>query len=411
MRSKLLIIFDFRVYSVKSCIFALMYRAYKYRLYPTNSQKELIAKHIGSSRFVYNLALETKTMAYIGNHVNLSRYDLQKQMVDLKKELPWLKEVNSQSLQVALLNLDTAYSKFFKGAGFPKFKSKHRGKQSFSVPQNVIVEGEKLIIPKFKEGIDIVLHRETKGVIKSATISRTPTGKYFVSILCDTGEDCKTKPKIKKETTVGIDLGIKDFLITSDGEVSDNPKYLREAESRLKYVQRKYSKYKGKRTKNKLAKLHEKVANQRRDFLHKESFKLVSENQTIAIEDLNVKGMLKNHCLAKSISDVGWSMFTTMLEHKCEWYGVNLLKIGRFEPSSKACSNCGAVNKELTLKDREWTCNGCGTHHDRDINAAVNIKNFALKNHVSGTDTKNRNELSTMVEVMTPEAHRSLVGG
>lgn len=160
-------------------------------------------------------------------------------------------------------------------------------------------------------------------------------------------------------------------------------------------------------------KLHEKVANQRRDFLHKESFKLVSENQTIAIEDLNVKGMLKNHCLAKSISDVGWSMFTTMLEYKCEWYGVNLLKIGRFEPSSKTCSNCGTLNKELTLKDRDWTCKGCGTHHDRDINAAVNIKNFALRNYVFGTNTKNRNELPTLVGVLTSEAHPigSAVGG
>lgn len=388
-----------------------MLKSFKYRLTPNASQEELISKHIGSSRFVYNLALETKTMAYAGNQVNLSCFDLTKQLPDLKKECTWLKEVNSQSLQAPIINLDKAYVAFFKGqSNFPKYKSKHKGKQSFHVPQNVIVDNGKLIIPKFKEGIDIVLHRETKGVIKSATISRTPTGKYFVSILCDTGEECKYKNRIKKETTVGIDLGIKDFLITSDGEVSDNPKYLRKAESRLKYVQRKYSKHKGKRTKNKLAKLHEKVANQRRDFLHKESFKLVSENQTICIEDLNVKGMLKNHCLAKSISDVGWSMFTTMLEYKCEWYGVNLLRIGRFEPSSKTCSNCGTVNKELTLKDRDWTCKGCETHHDRDINAAVNIKNFALRNYVSGTDTKTRNELPALVGVLTSEAQSIAFG-
>ena len=344
-------------------------------------------------------------MAYAGNQINLSCFDLIKQLPDLKKECSWLKEINSQSLQAPIRNLDNAFTRFYKGQGnFPKYKSKRKGKQSFHIPQNVIVESGKLIIPKFKEGIDIVLHRETKGVIKSATISITPTGKYFVSILCDTGEHCKPKANIKKETTVGIDLGIKDFLITSDGEVSDNPKYLRKAESRLKYVQRKYSKHKGKRTKNKLAKLHEKVANQRKDFLHKESFKIVSENQTIAVEDLNVKGMLKNHCLAKSISDVGWPMFTTMLEYKCEWYGVNLLKIGRFEPSSKTCSNCGVVNRELTLKDREWTCVRCNTEHDRDINAAVNIKNFALRNYVSGTDTKTRNELPTLVGVLTSEA-------
>jgi len=390
-----------------------MFRAYKYRISPTKSQKELITKHIGSSRFVYNLALETKTTAYLGSKHNFSPFDLIKQLPELKKECEWLKEVNSQSLQQSIQNMDIAFKKFFKGAGFPKYKSKHKGKQFFSIPQNVIVENNLLIIPKFKEGIDIVLHREIKGTIKSATISVTPTGKYFVSILVDNNTEMPTKAPITENTTIGIDLGIKDFLITSDGEVSDNPKYLRKAESRLKYIQRKYSKNKGKRTKNKLAKLHEKVANQRRDFLHKESFKLVSENQTIAIEDLNVKGMLKNHCLAKSISDVGWSMFTTMLEYKCEWYGVNLLKIGRFEPSSKTCSNCGTVNKDLTLKDREWTCVKCNTKHDRDINAAVNIKNFALRNYVSGTDTKTRNELPTLVGVLTSEAQpiASGVGG
>jgi len=389
-----------------------MLKGFKYRIYPTDVQAELIDKHIDSSRFVYNLALETKTMAYAGNRVNLSCLDIIKQLPDLKKECSWLKEINSQSLQAPIRNLDNAFTRFYKGQGnFPKYKSKRKGKQSFHIPQNVIVENGKLIIPKFKEGIDIVLHREAKGVIKSATISRTPTGKYLVSILCDTGEDYKSKPKIKRETTVGIDLGIKDFLITSDGEVVDNPKYLRKVESRLKYLQRKYSKYKGKRTKHKLAKLHEKVANQRKDFLHKESFKLVSENQTICIEDLNVKGMLKNHCLAKSISDIGWSMFTTMLEYKCDWYGVNLLKIGRFEPSSKTCSNCGMVNKELTLKDRKWTCVKCNTQHDRDVNAAVNIKNFALRNKLSGTDSKNRNELPTLVGVLTSEAQPFLMMG
>lgn len=381
-----------------------MLKSFKYRITPNASQEELINKHIGCSRFIYNLALETKTVAYAGNQINLSCFDLINQLPNLKKECYWLKEINSQSLQAPIRNLDNAFTRFYKGQGnFPKNKSKRKGKQSFHIPQNVILENDKIIIPKFKDGIDIVLHRETKGVIKSATISRTPSGKYFVSILCDNGEDSKLKNKISKETTVGIDLGIKDFLITSDGKVSNNPKYLRKAESKLKYVKRKHSKHKGKRTKNKVAKLHEKVANQRKDFLHKESFKLVSENQTIAIEDLNVKGMLKNHCLAKSISDVGWSMFTTMLEYKCEWYGVNLLKIGRFEPSSKTCSNCGGVNKELTLKDREWTCVKCKTEHDRDKNAAVNIKNFALRNYVSGTDTKTRNELPTLVGVLTSE--------
>ena len=189
--------------------------------------------------------------------------------------------------------MDIAFKKFFKGAGFPKFKSKHKGKQSFSIPQNVIVENNLLIIPKFKEGIKIKLHRPTKGIIKSATISVTPTGKYFVSILCDTNTEIPTKASIEENTTIGIDLGIKNFAITSNGEVFDNPKYLRKAQSKLKYVQRKYSKHKGKRTKNKLAKLHEDVVNKRKDFLHKTSTKLIRENQTICLETLAVKNMVK----------------------------------------------------------------------------------------------------------------------
>ena len=390
-----------------------MYKARKYRIYPTNSQKELIHKHCGSVRFLYNMALETKTMAYLGSKVNLSRYDLQKQVVDLKKELPWLKETNSQSLQVALLDLDTAYSNFFKGrADFPKFKKKsNRG--SFNVPQNVIIKNNLLIIPKFKEGIKIKLHRDLVGTVKQATISFTPTGKYFVSILCDTGEDVPSKPKVTEENSVGIDLGIKDFLVTSEGEVFENPKFLRKAQSKLKYTQRKYSKYKGKRTKKKLAKLHEDVVNKRKDFLHKLSSKLICENQTIVLETLAVKNMVKNHNLAQAISDVSWSSFVTMLEYKADWYGKNILRIGLFAPSSKTCSNCGAINKELTLKDREWTCKSCSTVLDRDINAAVNIKSFALKNILSGTDRKNQGKLSAMVEVLTLEAQpiASGVGG
>ena len=221
-----------------------MYKAFKYRLYPTEPQKELIAKHIGSSRFVYNLALETKNTAYLGSKHNFSPFDLIKQLPELKKECEWLKEVNSQSLQQSIQNMDIAFKKFFKGAGFPKLKSKHRGKQSFSIPQNVIVENNLLIIPKFKEGIDIVLHREIKGTIKSATISVTPTGKYFVSILCETGETNKPKASIKETTSVGIDLGIKTFLVTSDGECFENPKFLRETLTKLKFVQRKFSKHK-----------------------------------------------------------------------------------------------------------------------------------------------------------------------
>ena len=389
-----------------------MFKAFKYRIFPTEPQKELIAKHIGSSRFVYNLALETKNAAYISAKHNYSVFDLVKQLPELKEELPWLKEVNSQSLQQSIQNMDIAFKKFFKGAGFPKFKSK-RDRQSFSIPQNVIVDNDLLIIPKFKEGIKMSLHRPTKGTIKSATISVTPTGKYFVSILCDTKKDIPTKVPIKENTTIGIDLGIKDFAITSDGEVFENPKYLRKAQSKLKYVQRKYSKYKGKRTKQNLALLHEKVVNKRKDFLHKLSSKLISENQTIALETLAVKNMVKNHNLAQSISDASWSTFVSMLEYKAEWNGKNILRIGRFAPSSKTCS-CGVINKDLKLSDREWTCKSCGTTHDRDILAACNIKSFALKNILSGEHTlKNQVELPRLLGVMTPEAQPigSAVGG
>jgi putative transposase len=384
-----------------------MLKAFKYKISPTNEQAELINKHIGSARFVFNLALECKQMAYAGSKVNLSCFDLVKQLPELKKECEWLKEVNSQSLQQSIVNLDVAFTKFFKGqADFPNFKKKSTAKQSFNIPQNVILKNDKLIIPKFKKGIDIVLHRETKGAIRQATISRTPTGKYCVSILCETGEAVKAKANIKEQTTIGIDLGIKTFLVTSDGQEFDNPKFLRKAQSRLKFTQSKYSKHKGKRTKHRLAILHEKVANQRKDFLHKTSTKLIRENQSVAIEDLQIKNMVKNHCLAQSISDAGWGMFVTMLEYKAEWYGKNILRIGKFEPSSKTCSCCGSINKELQLQDREWTCKWCGTLLNRDINAAINIKSFALKNHLSVERRhKNRVELPTLVGVLIPEAH------
>ena len=383
-----------------------MFKAFKYRIFPNYPQKELIAKHIGSSRFVYNLALETKNTAYLGSKHNFSPFDLIKQLPELKKECEWLKEVNIQSLQQSIQNMDIAFKKFFKGAGFPKFKSKHKGKQSFSIPQNVIVENDLLIIPKFKEGINIVLHREIKGTIKSATISVTPTGKYFVSILVDTNIEIPIKEPITESTTIGIDLGIKNFLVTSGGLEIENPKNLQKAQSKLKYVQRKYSKNKGKRTKQRLALLHEKVVNKRKDFLHKTSTKLIRENQTIALENLNVAGMVKNHNLAQAISDVSWSTFVTMLEYKADWYGKNILRIGRFAPSSKTCSCCGTINKELTLKDREWTCGSCSTVLDRDVNAAINIKSFALKDKLSGEHTlKNQGKLPTLVGALTLEAY------
>jgi putative transposase len=404
-----------------------MIKAYKYRIIPTKVQEELINKHIGSCRFVYNLALETKQTAYAGNKVNLDCFDLIKQLPDLKKECIWLKEINSQSLQQSITHLDNAFTKFFKGqSDFPNFKKKNT-RQSFNIPQNVSIDFEKnkLIIPKFKNGIKIILDRIFKGAIRQATISKTPTGKYFASILVENNIINPLKATINADTTIGIDLGIKSFLVTSDGKEFNNPKFFKKSESKLKYIQSKYSKYRGKRTRYKLAILHEIVANQRKDYLNKISTKLIRENQTICLEDLNIKGMsakckpkqdengqyLPNgqsakRGLNKLITDAGWGMFVDMLKYKAEWQGKNILQIGRFDPSSKTCHICGKINKDLTLQDREWTCNGCHTVLDRDFNAAINIKNFALRNYLSvERRQENHDELPTLVGVMTHETH------
>ncbi len=395
-----------------------MHKAFKYRLIPNQEQEALLFKHFGHCRFLWNLALETKTNAYLSAKVNYSRFDLQKQLVDLKKECEWFKEVNSQSLQSVLQNLDLAYKKFFRGVGFPKFKSKN-SKQSFHIPQNVKVENGRLVIPKCKKhGIKIRLHRELGGTIKSATISRTPTGKYFVSILCDTGIECLPKTKLTKETTLGVDLGIKDFAVTSEGEAIPNPKFLRSSIDRLKVLQRKASKKKKssqnrKKANKHVALLHEKIKNQRQDFLHKTSTKLIRENQTICLENLGVSNMIKNHNLARAISDVSWSEFNRMLEYKAEWYGVNILRIGRFAPSSKTCE-CGVINKDLKLSDRIWTCKSCGQVNERDLLAAKNIKEFALHNEQSGQELSVEPvEMSALVESMKQEAQpiASGVGG
>lgn len=385
-----------------------MLKAYKYRIYPTKAQAVLINKHIGSTRFVYNLALECKQMAYAGNRVNLSCFDLVKQLPELKNECVWLKEINAQSLQNTIVNLDAAFTKFFNGtADFPKFKNK-TAKQSFNVPQNVTIEGNKLKMPKFKKGIHIILHREIKGEIKQATISKTPTGKFFASILIDNKKELPIKRAVKEGTTVGIDLGIKTFVVTSEGQEYKNPMFFKRSLYRLKFLNRKYSKNKGKRTKYRLQNIHEKIANQRKDFLNKASTELIKNHDSICIEDLNIKGMLKNHKLAQAISDVSWGEFVRQLEYKAEWCGKNIIRIGRFEPSSKTCSNCGNINKELKLQDREWTCI-CGEVLNRDVNAAINIKNFALKNHLSvERRLENRNELPTLVGVMTCEAPMAL---
>jgi putative transposase len=384
-----------------------MLKSFQYRLYPTQDQCILLNKHIGAARFIFNLALETKQYAWATARINLSCFDLQKQIKDLKKDCEWLKEVNSQSLQQAISNLDRAYMGFFKGqTKFPKFKNKSNA-GSFNIPQSISFKNGKLVIPKFQNGISVLLHRSIKGAIRQATIKKTPTGKYFISILCETGESLKPKAKIEECSTTGLDLGIKSFAVTSSGKVYENPKFLRNAQSRLRFLQRKYSRHKGKRTKHRLTIAYEKVTNKRKDFLHKLSTELIRDNQSISIETLQVSNMLKNHNLAQSISDASWGAFVRMLEYKAIWNGKNILKIGTFEPSSKTCSCCGNINNCLTLQEREWTCSRCGSLLDRDVNAAINIKMISLKSNLSvERRLKNHGQLPTLVGASTHEANR-----
>lgn len=389
-----------------------MLRSYRYRIYPNKKQSDLINKHIGCCRFIYNLALETKNNAYVTHKKSLSCFELMRQLTDLKKEHEWLREVCSQSLQQSIIDLDKAFIRFFKGTcKFPKFKKKS-GKQSFRNPhgEKTSIEDGKLYQPKFKEGIKIVIDKEFKGEIKSTTISKTPTNKYFVSVLVDNHKELPNKKPIKEKTALGIDLGLKSFIATSDGFKIDNPKHLKPLLLHLKFLQRQVSKKKNggsnrKKANLKVALQHEKITNQRKDFLHKLSSKLISENQTLCFEDLNIAGMVKNHKLAQSISDAGWSMFVEMCKYKAEWNGVNILQIPTFEPSTKICSVCGTTNNSLTLSDREWTCGNCETKHDRDVNAAINIKNYCLNKNSGGLRRQKSVELPILIRNHETESY------
>ncbi len=287
---------------------------------------------------------------------------------------------------MSLRNLDNAYTRFFREKkGFPKFKSKHNPRQSFQCPQSCSVDFEDntLSLPKIKQ-IKVVFHRCFEGTVKTVTISRHSTGKYFVSMLVEDGLSLPEKATPDKDDALGIDVGLKHFLTTSEGDKIDTPRYLRKSENKLARLQKSLSrKKKGSsnrhKAKVKVARLHEKIVNQRKDFLHKVSHKIVHENQgTICMEDLCVQGMVKNRRLAKSISDVGWSIFKSFLIYKADWNGKHVLDIGRFEPSSKMCHACGTINRDLKLSDRDWICSSCDKKHDRDVNAAINIKAMAF---------------------------------
>lgn len=366
-----------------------MLKSYKYKIIPNEDQKVLLNKHFGSIRFIYNYFLNERKREYETNKQTINYYDNAKSLTELKKqeEYSWLNEINSQSLQASLKNLDDAYNGFFKKrTKFPNFKSKHT-KNSFKVPQAVKIENGKLRIRKFKDPIDIILHRTFSGIIKQCTISKTPTDEYFVSILVET----EHKKLEKTGKSIGIDLGLKDFVISSDGYKYKNNRYTKTYQTKLKKAQqhlnrKKKGSNKYKEQKLKVAKLHKKIANSRLDNLHKVSTELIKKYDTIILEDLNIKGMMQNHKLAKHISDVSWSKFIELLIYKAEWNDKQIVKIDRFFPSSKTCNYCGYINQNLKLDMREWICPSCHTKLDRDLNASKNILKEGYKIISSGTD-------------------------
>jgi putative transposase len=358
-----------------------IHKTYRFALFPTKEQEVLLSKHFGCVRYVFNHFLNERKVQYQDSKKSDNYYKQAATLTLLKKkeETVWLKEVNSQTLQFALRCLDTAYLNFFRGnARFPRFKSR-KDKNSFTVPQFVSVEADRLYIPKFKDGIKFVLHREIKGEISHCTISKTPTGKYFVSILCEV----QHKPSQQTKKRCGVDLGIKDFAVTSDGLRFKNNYLIKRYERRLAKAQKHLSrKVKGSNNRNKqrrkVAAIHEKIANTRLDVLHKISTQITNAYDVIAVEDLNVKGMMANRKLAKHIGDASWGTFVRLLEYKAEWNDKRVVKINRFYPSSKTCNECGYIHQTLSLSEREWTCPN-GHTLDRDINASKNILQEGLK--------------------------------
>lgn len=358
-----------------------MLKAFKYRIYPTSKQSVLLAKSFGCARWFYNYALNLTSQTYQQTGKGLSRNQIINLLPSLKKEHEWLTEAPSQVLQQAALNLSSAFLNFFEGrAKYPNFKKK-QNRQSIRFPQHCKLKDDVLVLPKIGE-VYCQVSRQPEGTLKSVTVSVNPAGEYFASCLYDDSKDLP--PKSSEGKAVGIDVGLTHFAITSDGSKHGNPKYYRKYEKRLARRQKQLSrKQKGSNNRHKarvkVAKVHAKIVRCREDFLHKLSRKLVDENQVLVVENLAVRNLVKNHQLAKSISDAGWGQFCTMLKYKAEWSGKIYLEVDRFFPSSKTCNNCLNRVDSLSLEIRSWQCPKCGENHDRDINAAKNIRDEGLR--------------------------------
>lgn len=360
----------------------LILKAYKFRIYPNMAQRILLAKHFGCCRFAYNHFLSERNKAFKDENRKIGLFETHHMIAMMRQteEYGWLKEVYGHSLQYSLRCLEVAFKNYFKKVTEePKYHSKH-GTQSCTFPDNATVVDGNLKLPKFKALVKMSMHRPIEGKIHTVTISKNTRGKYYASILAE----CEQEMYEPCDRRIGIDLGIKDLAVCSNGERIANPKFLEKAEKHLKYLHKELSKKKKRshnrrRARQRLSRFYEAIANRRRDYTHKFTTRIVRENQTVCVEDLNVKGMESNHHLAKSVVSASFGEIVRQLEYKCKWYGREFVKVGRWFPSSKTCNHCGHKYSELTLKDREWVCPACGSTIDRDYNAALNIRDEGMR--------------------------------